>query len=804
MAYSAEELEEFYPDTTTRTNILRLAGIGTLLARSIVVPKYRIPRHLHEPLVFTDAGEKLIRELSSSRSANWGEQRLAVFLELHHDELFVDPDRTDISALRAGLSREIQNGSIIYPFIWGRELYDKAYEEISPTQLHALDSARTIQFLRGTPKGVFQVGDTIVGPWGALQATQYRHARPTLRPLLYHCERPGCLRAHETRLTTSDNRILTVRTRLAKKLFQRGSASNWSKFLSPLESHLSGYYDDGRSGDILGLLTECFSDAELYIIARTAFGDRSLEFRNRCAAAGITVRDAESFLHGLSKAEITQLLLLLTDEGIFRSVDKSVRSGSIRIPGGEVRVPRLNGRRGGNYDTSLQCSSRGVRVHSANSWTAMRRLRRLIREVYAEPAYEERLKWKIRDVEARSEEERLDAYIATSEIHHIIRDLFLSGPDVFRMAAERIKLPDEGPRSDRELASDFTWKLGFPLDLDDNGASELRENAKALLRAATDFTHYGEEQKRVIRSFSPNLFVALEEALDRSLVFATWLTTVDHWTAKPRFTFFRDEARRNMAQILSSYSELKGDPVIFNESGVNTLFPLIAGFGLLASYLEGESADPDKYERSRAEIPQVFHESDLATFGYHSRLPFLNFTDEGRVRIVQALRSVSRELSKGAVSTVRNGLEHHKEIFPDKQAIADCVDSIMRVCDIVEEFGIFPMIFKIKSSARDSYGRSQYIYEDYSGRQVKVSAPSSEIVTGVPAWHQNQIIVPGLIAGGANRAPRFTPGIRSEFTEMWNDWPRPRTLSGNFIEAQETVGSAAEEEALESTEPSDS
>ncbi|MFD6742976.1 hypothetical protein ACWHA6_37090 [Streptomyces anthocyanicus] len=554
--------------------------------------------------------------------------------------------------------------------------------------------------------------------------------------------------------------------------------------------------------DIAGLLTEGFSDNELKAIAVTALGDRSLEFRKACSTAGVTIRNAEDFLRGLSKAEISQLLLLLPDKGIIRVIDSSVRADAIRVPSGEVRTPRLNSRKGGHFDVSLQCSSRGVRVHSDNAWTPMRRLRRLIQEVYAGPSYESHLKWKIRDVEAGSDEEKLDRYIATSEIHDIIRDLFLSGPDVFRLAATAIGLPEDNSRPDRELMSDFTWKLGFPLDLDDEGVSELRKNAKDLREAAVEFSNHGEERKRAIRSFSPNLFVALEEALDRSLAFAAWLTTVDHWTETPRFTFFRDEARRHMAETLSAYSALKGNPVVFSSSGVNTLFPLISGFGLLASYLESESTHFEKYKRPASEIPQVFRESDVATFGYQSRMPFLNFSEAARARLVQALRSVSRELSAGQVSTVRNGLEHHKERFPDQESILGCVDSILRVCDIMEGFGIFPTVFKMRSFSRDSEGRTQYLYEDYSGRGVKISAPSSVVVTGVPGWHQNQIIVPGLIVGGSSWAPRFISGVRSEFTEMWHDWPRGRALSSNFIEVQEAITGDRDDEALENAEPS--
>ncbi len=780
-----------YPDTTTRTNILRLAGIARLMARSIVVPRYRIPTHLHEPLVFTDEGQKMVRELSSSRSTNWGEQRIAVFLEIHHSVLFVDPDRTDISGLRQGLSKEIEDGNIMYPFIWGRELYDKAYLEIPASNLHALDSGKTIEFLRGTPRGVFQMADTVVGPWGALPSVEYRNIPPTTEPLLYHCERPGCFRAHETRLSTSDNSIINMRSRLSKKLFQRGAASNWSKLLGPLEAKLSGRYDDGRSNDIVGLITECFSDAELRTIAHTAFADRSLHLREKCAAINISIRSAEDFLHARSRAEIVQIMLLLRDRDIIRVVDNAVRSQKISVPSGEVRRPRLNGKNSGYFDLSFQCSSRGVRVYSANSWTPMRRLRRLIREVYKGSALEQHLEWKIRQVEARNQEERLDKYLATNEVHQIIRDLFLSGPDVFRTAADSVGLVGEESRSDEDLISDIVWKLGFPLDLDDRGAADLREHAELLREAASESSQYNEERQRVLRSLSPNLFVSLEETLDRALVFVSWLTVVDHWMQKPRFTFFRDEARRDIARILTAYSERRGNPVTFNGDGVNTLFPLISGFGLLASYLESEAAQPEKYRREPSEMPQVFSESDLMEFGYQSKLPFLNCPDESRGRLIEALKTISRELSNGGISSVRNSLEHHKGRFPSREEILTCLDAVTRVCDLLEEFGILPMLFRMKGYIKDSEGRSTYTYEDYSGRTVKIPAPSSVIVVGGPSWSQNQIIVAGLVAGGSNWVPRFTPGVRSEFTEMWQDWPRQRMLSESFIQAPGVIGDDA-------------
>jgi hypothetical protein len=209
LALSIEELKQKYSAEETQTNIMRLFGITHLFNSSIVVPRYRIPSHLHEPIEFTTLGQKMVRDLLGSRRGNWGEARMAVFLELYHDDLFVDPDNTDVLALRQGLSREIVNKAIRHPFIWGRELYDKAFETLDISSLESLSSKESLALLDNTPCGVFQSFDTVVGPYGALESTQYRFISATVSPRLYHCERPGCLRGHKTHLETSQSqRIL--------------------------------------------------------------------------------------------------------------------------------------------------------------------------------------------------------------------------------------------------------------------------------------------------------------------------------------------------------------------------------------------------------------------------------------------------------------------------------------------------------------------------------------------------------------------------------------------------------------------
>lgn len=783
-----------YPDTETQSRILELNALGSLLEDSIVGPKYRVPAHLHEPIIFTPAGELLVRSLGNSRSVSWGEQRMAVFLSLFHDQLFVDPNATDINAIRVGISREIRDGKIRHPFIFGRELYDKAYEELGDDSLFALDPVQTQNFLTGTPPGVFQEGRTVVGPWGALQSEEFRLVPATTSPLLYHCERPGCLSAHRIDLSTSENRILSTRNRLDKKLYLQGAPSNWGEFLRGIAHELNGYYDDTRSRGIIAFLGECFTFGELYSIAQIALADRSLAFRKVCFSAGVSIRSAEEFLEGKTKQEIMQLLLLLNDHDLCNVVEKAILTGEVIVPEGEVRVSRLNRYASGSFGTRLECSCTGVRVASNDSRTAIRRLERLIHQVYSNDALESRLKWKIRDIRGEHYEDRLRNYLTTENARVIIRDLFLSGPDVFEAAAAELKL-DTSLANDDTLVGRISWRLGFAGGTQETGAQSLRERVRDM-RDAIPQGSCSDADKERIRSRSVHLFVDLEKSLDSALCFTAWFTEFDHWAAHPKFTYEPAEARQFMAGILTAQSKASGMDLTYDPSGRNTLGPLIAGFGLLASRLAGLEGRASEFLRNAREIPRVCRNSKLVSFGYPHAIPFLNFSQHSRNDVIDTLRSISRALSQGDVLSVRNSLEHHREEFPNSDEMLTCLDSIDRYCAAVEAFGLIPLIFRMREFVRDSSGRTRYAYEDYSGRVIESNTFSSIVLTGLPDPSQDQILVPGIRIDGSDLIPRFSLGVRSSYTEMWSNWPRNRAISrkireggeGDQIEISQTGG----------------
>lgn len=551
--------------------------------------------------------------------------------------------------------------------------------------------------------------------------------------------------------------------------------SNWPRFFEELHGSLSGRYDDRRSGGIIAFLGECFTGDELISIAHSAFSNRDLAFREVCFSQGVSVKDANAFLAGRTKQEVMQLLLLMRDLEIVSSVDKYALSGKLKVPSGEVRVPRLNHYTTGAFDTRLECTSLGARVVSSNARVSMQRLHRLVSEVYEQPELKKRLDWKIRNLEGDTFEQKLRHYLSTEDVRKVISGLFLTGPDVFEAAASKLSLSFTGEEEDHALAERMSWKLGFPNVTHDVGVTGLRSRVQDMREVTPRATPSREDEERV-RGSSVHLFVELEKSLDSALCFSTWLTEFDHWAAHPRFTYSHAEARRFMAATLTERARKTGKDISYDPAGVNTLFPLIMGFGLLASHLEEISDTRHEFLRPTEDTPSMFRSSTLVEFGYPYKMPFLNFSAESMEVILTQFRSIARVLSEGKVLNVRNSLEHHREEFPDCADVLTSLVAIEKYCDVVEECGLIPITFRMVGHSSDSFGRARYHYEDGGGRSVSVPTYSPVLLTGQPKFSKDQILVPGVRIANSDLTPRFSLGVSSPYVEMWSDWPRNRSV----------------------------
>ncbi|MYW19163.1 hypothetical protein GT039_27195 [Streptomyces sp. SID2955] len=493
MPYRLEELEEKFPPEV-RTNIVRLTGIAQLLIESIVVPKYRIPAHLHEPIKFTAAGERLINSLKTSRLNHLGELRLACFLEGYHDELFVDPNETDIDALRDGVSKELQARRIIHPPIFDRGLYDRAFDVFDHRTLDTLSTEDTFQLLSGAENGVFQCQDTVTGEFGALKSAEFRMIPPTDRVPLYHCHRQSCRIVHRTWLTTSHNAILDARNKLDRRLSRTTKASEWSSFLSSHSTKLTGVYDDMRSSGIIGLLGQCLSLEELRATVKLGFSGRSSELRDLCSRNRLQVRNPDDFLQKVSRSGLMQLLLLLTDRSLTDLIDRAVAAKVINIPEREIRLPRLVDVSSGYFDISCRLSKYGLQYSSDNATVPFQRLKRLIKSVYdlGNPDDQKDLKWLLRAPDDEIED-ALERYLNEERPRAILQRLVFVGHRQYAKAANSCGITQgvsEGA-DDETLIEVMLWKLGYNLDSIESATKDLRELTASMAEEVESHERYG-------------------------------------------------------------------------------------------------------------------------------------------------------------------------------------------------------------------------------------------------------------------------------------------------------------------------
>ncbi|MGW9440300.1 hypothetical protein [Streptomyces sp. NPDC055607] len=786
MPYSLEELEVKYPSLETRTNILRLEAISRFLSESIVVPKYRIPAHLHEPIKFTEAGQNLIESLKTSRLNPLGEMRLACFLEVYHDELLVDPDATDIDALREALSTEIRERKIIHPPMFDRSLYDRAFEVLDHGMMDVLSTEDTFKLLSGAENGVFQVQDTVTGQFGALKSTEFRAVPPTDRVPLYHCHRQSCRVVHKTWLTTSQNPIIGARDKLSKRLSRTTLASEWQAFLSRHSAKLTGAYSDVRSSGIIGLLGQCLTHDELRSVVKLGFAGRGSELREACSSNGLEVRNPDDFLAGIQRSGMMQLLLLLTDRSLTDLLDRAVASSLIDVPEHEIRRPKLIDFASGYFDVSCRLSKHGVQ-YSAEGTVAFRRLKRLVRSVYdlSDPSDQKDLCWLLRASDEEAEQ-ALESYLNKERPRAILQRLIFVGHRQFQKAAESCGISQEVVEGadDEKLVEVMLWKLGYNLDSIENATKELRDLTASMAEEVESHERFGVAEMKAIRSHSAPLFVALESALGRALAYTTWATTLNHSASKAPFTFDLKLARSHMTTVLSAYAAKVNSSVEFHADGANTLFPLVAGFGILANALEGYKGGEEDFRKSHFDLPEYHKLSTLRWAGFLHTIPFLDLEEESQDSIVRTLRAVGQILTEGKVLDVRNRLSHDREDFPTPEEFDACFRAVRGFCDLVERRGLIPKQYRIIETRVDSAWRVRFLLEDGLNRTIEVNQSGEYGLPGLPDMASVHLVMPCARIKGAGDYLRFKFGSNSAYVEMWENWPLHRRGARGIEEIQ--------------------
>lgn len=210
---SKEQLLEKYSDADWRERFMRIYDLTEMLSECIIRENYTVPDELNNAIALTDYGNQYWQELrrqfpskshgvTTSPSAKGAPvkgperhltpnvARLMCLLTLTHVDVLIDVMATDVEKIEASINAQILSGKIRFPFVFGRELYDRA-ADIFPTERSALSVEETDELLDGTSRGVLQAGYYVAGPMGLIRGHASRDVSIYRSVPLFHCADPG-------------------------------------------------------------------------------------------------------------------------------------------------------------------------------------------------------------------------------------------------------------------------------------------------------------------------------------------------------------------------------------------------------------------------------------------------------------------------------------------------------------------------------------------------------------------------------------------------------------------------------------
>ncbi|TRZ38511.1 hypothetical protein CEQ21_24300 [Niallia circulans] len=771
-------LEKKEPINTENLRIINI--IKTFLMQSILNNNYKPNSLFGEAICLSPLGEKVIKELFNEEIEKSGVKTEMKLAALVGSIQTIDINNTDIDKLLKSAHEEIKRERLLFPYIFGRELYDKFYDLYN--QLDRLNYKETITLLKGSQNGVFQVDNLISGPFGLLISQENRNFMP-LRPVpVHHCSDSSCQVLHITELSTIVSNISTYERKIREHLRNHPETNTIPK-VSRLRA--TNQFDDNNLDELIVLLGT-FALEELQVLLgylidnfrnlRTYFPTDN-EFRRYWQGNG------EKISSKLQHAECLQLIFLCKDLDIVESLEKLIYENKIHIPATEIRRPHFRRNFKRSFKITTECSKFGIRCVVKNGYTeintALIRLKNLITMLYTDSNNLERLNWKLRNIHGDNFEEKIEKYLLSEDPKRILMNLIFDNPDYVLKTFKYLKYGDfEFPYS--PLKEDFVinkilWKLGF-------NSMNFPEYLSVFWKRHNQFQKtikvndiVSEEDREVIRSAGVNYFVSLEEILDYSLSFITWSLLSDHYL-DTNFVFNLDSARTFMVESINSYeySISDSDFLVLDGEGKNTLYPLIKGFTVLAELCEKYLAEKENYKRPLSEYPYYHMKTDIYKFPFEYKITMLNINESEIKKLIDFLRDVTVILETNNISNVRNRIKHNRPIneFPTSEELMNTCEVINQLIKGMENSGIMPQLYIYSGTEIDQYGRGEAKFKNYRDVPIQINNNSQFNRCGLPEYNVPQIIIPNIHIRNSIDKLRFHYQEKSLYSIFWENYPK--------------------------------
>ncbi|WP_157571739.1 hypothetical protein [Nocardioides alkalitolerans] len=795
---SKDDLLARHTDEEWRSNFLKAARLGEFLAGSILREKYKIPDEIVNTVHLTEYGNKILQRLVVKNDVPAKEARLICFLRLVHREPLVDLTRTDLAELHKLIDRQIRERELLFPFILGRDLYDRAasmYDDARDTLSHA----ETLRLLDGLPIGVFQADDLISGPYGLLQSKERRWFGPVSSVPMYHCSELTCSAIHSTRLSSDHNAPINQHQQAMERVLEAlgDDESEWGEFIQHLAGTDGFRYDDRSLEPLWLALADLFADDELRTLLAHLLDSTGAEYRSQLEPLALVGRSDDIAASIESRAGLIQVLLLTDNATLVAGIDQLVLASDqdprrIEVEAGEIRRLVTNQRLAyGTFGTYPELSSLGVRFTSDEHSLGPMRLKRLVDELYSLDRSDEvdELQWQLRSVEGDDPPERLEEFVRSAEPDEVIERLILSRRTNLVLACERLGLRYDDFADDATFVQAALWKLGFYR----HEATDLRSNHWQQFLRLKRFCQTAGVGARVdpveLRSKTANYFVELEGVLDDALSFATWALTFDHLGAERPFDYEPTGERLASFKRLNEFESADKAAPEMLLGDKNTLQPLISGFGRLADLLENMLENSGAHRRDSKLYPHFAQHTSLKKFPFEHTAIFLDLLPRSQGRILESLKFVRETLDRGSVAATRNEHMHYRATSPEISKLDSALDSAEKAVSRLEADGLSRTLFRQVSDRGDSWGRRIFTLRSAKGTEIAFARPSAYDWLRMPLLGSGpQYLMPAAVLAQPNEVLRFRQTFATSYARYWQNYPSRRPPRVGVIGAR--VGSS--------------
>lgn len=563
-------------EETVDTNIgtlLELSGVIQLLRGCVLAQSYAVPDDLASSIKLTPFGDTIHAELRRKhRRTRPNEAILAVALAIGvGDDLLVDPERSDIEALRASLTSEIKRKRLLFPDPYQRGFAEELF--VSHEYSSNISAPEAVKFLKDKEQGVYQVGRSSVGPWGCVVSDQFRMLEPSGQVYGFYCDNHWCARIHTFTLETARNAPINRAQADLRPILDDHRRTTPSRRLRTfqIESakliHGNPFVD---SAQLLNLIGDALNDDERVQVAAIALRRQlKLDAGFRSWVSSVSSRmllDPLQFVLQLSFGEVMQLFHLMNDDILVRSVDEAALSGAIRTDPDLRRTARIE--RWSNRGVTAEVGTKGLRFRVPPDQENVI-LGHILHRVYV--TNPDDLAFALDRPAGESLDSLISHAFQTMEVDDVADTCLINDRRAAAAACSLVHV-DHAGKNRAEIADLLKWRLGISNEVVASGSQSLVAAADEYLAASPERSV---EEKRGALS---NFYVDLETELMLAIRFAEWALVSDHYVNTPRFSLRLGDLPNCSPCVV----DRDGNPI----KSRPTLQPLAASFAKLADRLE--------------------------------------------------------------------------------------------------------------------------------------------------------------------------------------------------------------------------